>query len=112
MITAVQITKSFGSLQVLKGIDLSVAASEVVSIVGPSGAGKTTLGNLLPAAGPLGKGGSENTAFFRQHLVDERGVRLPGHIAAISFGDDLPQFLFGLAYGLVLLQAVERIIAV
>jgi lipoprotein-releasing system ATP-binding protein len=47
MITAVQITKSFGSLQVLKGIDLSVAASEVVSIVGPSGAGKTTLLQIL-----------------------------------------------------------------
>ena len=47
MITAVQITKSFGSLQVLKGIDLSIAASEVVSIVGPSGAGKTTLLQIL-----------------------------------------------------------------
>ena len=35
------ITKSFGSLQVLKGIDLEITQGEVVSIVGPSGAGKT-----------------------------------------------------------------------
>ena len=41
------ITKSFGSLQVLKGIDLSIARGEVVSIVGPSGAGKTTLLQLM-----------------------------------------------------------------
>lgn len=41
------ITKSFGSLQVLKGIDLSIARGEVVSIVGPSGAGKTTLLQIM-----------------------------------------------------------------
>ena len=37
------ITKSFGTLQVLKGIDLMIEKGEVVSSVGPSGAGKTTL---------------------------------------------------------------------
>ncbi|MBR0273096.1 MAG: ABC transporter ATP-binding protein [Bacteroidaceae bacterium] len=41
------ITKSFGSLQVLKGIDLDIAQGEVVSIVGPSGAGKTTLLQII-----------------------------------------------------------------
>ena len=41
------ITKSFGSLQVLKGIDLEIAQGEVVSIVGPSGAGKTTLLQIM-----------------------------------------------------------------
>lgn len=41
------ITKSFGSLQVLKGIDLEIAKGEIVSIVGPSGAGKTTLLQIM-----------------------------------------------------------------
>lgn len=47
MIKAKNITKSFGSLQVLKGIDLEVEKGEIVSIVGPSGAGKTTLLMIL-----------------------------------------------------------------
>lgn len=42
-----RITKSFGSLQVLRGIDLEVNRGEVMSIVGPSGAGKTTLLQIM-----------------------------------------------------------------
>ena len=47
MIETQGITKSFGSLQVLKGIDLRVDKGEVVAIVGPSGAGKTTLLQII-----------------------------------------------------------------
>lgn len=47
MIDVKNITKAFGSLQVLKGIDLHIAKGEVVSIVGPSGAGKTTLLQIM-----------------------------------------------------------------
>ena len=47
MIKLEGITKSFGSLQVLKGIDLEINKGEVVSIVGPSGAGKTTLLQIM-----------------------------------------------------------------
>ena len=50
MIQTQGITKSFGNLQVLKGIDLTINKGEVVAIVGPSGAGKTT---LLQIIGPL-----------------------------------------------------------
>jgi len=43
MIKTIGITKAFGDLKVLKGIDLVINEKEVVSIVGASGAGKTTL---------------------------------------------------------------------
>jgi lipoprotein-releasing system ATP-binding protein len=47
MIQLHDIHKSFGTLEVLKGIDLTINQGEVVSIVGPSGAGKTTLLQIL-----------------------------------------------------------------
>ena len=50
MIQLENITKSFGNVQILKGIHLSINAGEIVSIVGASGAGKTT---LLQIAGTL-----------------------------------------------------------
>ena len=55
MISLKGITKSFGTLQVLKGIDLDIRKGEVVSVVGPSGAGKTT---LLQIMGTLDKADS------------------------------------------------------
>lgn len=47
MIQACNIHKSFGQLEVLKGIDLTINQGEIVSIVGKSGAGKTTLLQIL-----------------------------------------------------------------
>jgi lipoprotein-releasing system ATP-binding protein len=47
MISATGITKWYGNLQVLKGIDLQIESGKVISIVGASGAGKTTLLQIL-----------------------------------------------------------------
>lgn len=47
MIELTDITKSFGTLQVLRGVSLKIDRGEVVSIVGPSGAGKTTLLQIM-----------------------------------------------------------------
>ncbi|WJH37345.1 ectoine/hydroxyectoine ABC transporter ATP-binding protein EhuA [Paenibacillus sp. CC-CFT747] len=41
------VTKSFGDLQVLKGINLEIGAGEKAAVIGPSGSGKTTLGRML-----------------------------------------------------------------
>jgi ABC-type antimicrobial peptide transport system, ATPase component len=58
MVETKGITKSFGSLQVLKGINLTIQEKEIVAVVGPSGAGKTTLLQIMgtldrPDAGAL-----------------------------------------------------------
>ncbi len=47
MLTAKNIKKNYGNLQVLKGIDLKINQGEIISIVGASGAGKTTLLQIL-----------------------------------------------------------------
>src|SRR6185312_12307328 len=56
MILARGIYKSYGSLNVLKGIDLEIKKGEVVSIVGASGAGKTTLLQILGTLDRAGEG--------------------------------------------------------
>jgi lipoprotein-releasing system ATP-binding protein len=63
MIQTSEITKSYGSLQVLKGISLEVNEREVVSVVGASGAGKTT---LLQIMGTLSKQDSGNVTINGQ----------------------------------------------
>lgn len=88
------VTKSFGSLQVLKGIDLDVKQGEIVSIVGASGAGKTT---LLQIMGTLEKADSGtitingvNTATLREsQLADFRNQNI-GFV--FQFHQLLPEF--------------------
>ena len=56
MIKAIDIHKSFDTLEVLKGVNLEIAQGEIVSIVGPSGAGKTTLLQILGTLDKADKG--------------------------------------------------------
>ncbi len=117
MIKATGITKRFGDLGVLKGVDLHVAQGEVVSIVGASGAGKTTLlqilgtleladgGSLVIHGEEVTKLGSKALSAFRNkhigfvfqfhHLLPEftalENVMMPGLIAGRSMKDCTPR---------------------
>ena len=94
MIDIKNITKSFGSLQVLKGIDLHIDRSEVVSIVGPSGAGKTTLLQIIgtldrPDSGTVCVDGIDVTSLSQKKLSDFRNQHL-GFV--FQFHQLLPEF--------------------
>ncbi len=56
MIELVAVHKSFGHLEVLKGIDLRVAHKEVVVVIGPSGSGKSTMLRCINGLEPIQKG--------------------------------------------------------
>lgn len=94
MIEIKGITKSFGSLQVLKGIDLNIEKGEVVSIVGPSGAGKTTLlqiiGTLDKAdSGEITINGVDINSLSKTRLSDFRNKQI-GFV--FQFHQLLPEF--------------------
>ena len=81
MIDIKGITKSFGSLQVLKGIDLHINKGEVVSIVGPSGAGKTTLLQIIgtldrPDEGSVVVDGIDVSKLSQRKLSDFRNQHI------------------------------------
>ena len=94
MIHLAGITKSFGSLQVLKGIDLEITQGEVVSIVGPSGAGKTTLLQIMgtlgsPDAGMINIDGTNVSRMKEKELSAFRNK----HIGFVfQFHQLLPEF--------------------
>ena len=94
MIDIKDIRKSFGSLQVLKGIDLHIDRGEVVSIVGPSGAGKTTLLQIIgtldrPDTGTVRVDGIDVTTLSSKRLSDFRNQHL-GFV--FQFHQLLPEF--------------------
>ena len=66
MISGKNIHKSYGPLEVLKGIELEISKGEIVSIVGASGAGKTT---LLQIIGTLDKSTSGSILFDNQDVA-------------------------------------------
>lgn len=94
MIQVNDIHKSFGSLEVLKGVDLRVEKGEIVSIIGKSGAGKTTLLQIIgtldkPDAGNVVIDGVDVFALKEKELADFRNR----HIGFIfQFHQLLPEF--------------------
>ena len=94
MIQTEGITKSFGSLQVLKGIDLTIGEGEIVAIVGPSGAGKTTLLQIIgtldaPDSGKLYINGTKTVRLSEEKLAAFRNRNI-GFV--FQFHQLLPEF--------------------
>ena len=94
MIEVKNIHKSFGTLEVLKGVDLAVKKGEIVSIIGKSGAGKTTLLQIIgtldkPDSGSVVIDGVDVFALKEKELADFRNR----HIGFIfQFHQLLPEF--------------------
>ena len=94
MIEVKNIHKSFGTLEVLKGVDLTVKKGEIVSIIGKSGAGKTTLLQIIgtldkPNSGSVVIDGVDVFALKEKELADFRNR----HIGFIfQFHQLLPEF--------------------
>ena len=94
MIQTEQIFKSFGPLTVLNGIDLSIKPGEIVSIVGPSGAGKTTFLQVIgtldsPDSGKLTINGIETSKLKEKELAAFRNQNI-GFV--FQFHQLLPEF--------------------
>jgi lipoprotein-releasing system ATP-binding protein len=94
MLKAENITKKYGSLQVLKGVDIEISKGEIVSIVGSSGAGKSTLLHIL---GTLDKA-DDGAIWLNNQRVDQlTGKKLAAfrnnHIGFVfQFHHLLPEF--------------------
>ncbi|MBR5573194.1 MAG: ABC transporter ATP-binding protein [Paludibacteraceae bacterium] len=94
MIEVKNIHKSFGTLEVLKGVNLAVKKGEIVSIIGKSGAGKTTLLQIIgtldkPDSGSVVIDGVDVFALKEKELADFRNR----HIGFIfQFHQLLPEF--------------------
>ena len=94
MLSVKNITKSYGSLQVLKGVSLDIQAGEIVSIAGSSGAGKSTLLHII---GTLDKADSGEITLQDQRVDLLSGKKLAGfrnrHMGFVfQFHHLLPEF--------------------
>lgn len=100
MIVARNITKSYGDLQVLKGIDLEIKRGEIISIVGPSGAGKTTFLQIL---GTLSRPDSGEILFENQNVIQFKDKQLA------SFRNNNIGFVFQFHHLLPEFTALENV---
>ena len=94
MIKAHDIHKSYGTLEVLKGVSLEVKAHEVVSIVGQSGAGKTTLLQILGTLSAMDSGSllidNEDVTTLKDNQLSDFRNRKIGFV--FQFHHLLPEF--------------------
>jgi putative ABC transport system ATP-binding protein len=100
ILTARAVTKSFGTTQALRGVDVEVAAGEVLAVMGPSGSGKSTLlhclaGILRPESGEV---------HFDGRRIDALGERARSELRRDHFG-----FVFQFGQLIPELPAIENV---
>ena len=100
MIKATDIHKSYGALEVLRGVSLDVSRGEVVSIVGASGAGKTTLLQILGTLSKADRGSVE---------IDGQDVSSLGDRALSRFRNEKIGFVFQFHHLLPEFTAFENV---
>lgn len=97
ILQAESVSKSFGKLQALDGVDFQVAAGEIFGIAGPNGAGKSTLFNVIagafpPSAGRLQFDGRDITR-LKSHQICRLGLsrtfQVPQTFATLSVYDNV-----------------------
>jgi lipoprotein-releasing system ATP-binding protein len=100
MLKAQSINKSYGQLHILKGVDLEVKKGEIVTIVGASGAGKSSLLNIL---------GTLDNADSGQLYIDGIEVNKLGNKNLSSFRNQKIGFIFQFHHLLVEFNAIENV---
>lgn len=100
MLKAVGIKKSYGNLQILKGVDLEVASGEIVSIVGASGAGKSSLLNII---------GTLDRADEGSIFLNGRQISTLNHKQLSNFRNRKIGFIFQFHHLLVEFSALENV---
>ncbi len=79
------VRKTFGSFEVLKGIDLSVAKGEAVCIIGPSGSGKSTILRCINGLIPIDSGSIRVGPYQVHDIKTEKAMRPLRHEVAMVF---------------------------
>ncbi|CAN5398452.1 ABC transporter ATP-binding protein [soil metagenome] len=100
LISASGIIKSYGTLPVLKGIELEIAKSEIVSIVGSSGAGKPTLLTIL---------GTLDRADGGKLIIDDQDISLLNAKQIAAFRNKRIGFVFQFHHLLPEFSAIENV---
>src|ERR1700760_4330074 len=100
MLIAKNIHKTYGNLEILKGVDLEVKKGEIVTIVGASGAGKSTLLNILGTLDRPGKG---------QLFINNLEVSKLGNSELSAFRNERIGFIFQFHHLLEEFTALENV---
>lgn len=100
MLKALSINKSYGNLHILKGVDLEVKRGEIVTIVGASGAGKSSLLNIL---------GTLDNADSGQLFIDDVEVSKLNNKNLSAFRNQKIGFIFQFHHLLVEFNALENV---